>query len=179
MKIIKDWNNLPNHLFTDEIRLSNLLSMQNGDIFQPQTNHMSVDWVSHLGGLEFFPQENFEILMVWKDVSSVLRGQFCPKLMFAKSHKSIAILCLIFFFACFRIRVLNFNISYSFKVFWTSILVEQGSALAEPSGLWCLTFVLRCLENLSFFFSLKLSFLLLHFVPTLIIFHLYFLFLYF
>ena len=63
VKIIKDWNNLPNHLFTDEIRLSNLLSMQNGDIFQPQTNHMSVDRVSHMGGLEFFPQENFEILM--------------------------------------------------------------------------------------------------------------------
>jgi len=49
--------------------------------FQPQTNHMimSVDWVSHLGGLEFFPQENFEILMFWKKISSVLRGQLCPK----------------------------------------------------------------------------------------------------
>ena len=58
VKIIKDWNNLPNHLFTDEIRLSTLLSMQNGDIFQPQMNHMSVDWVSHLGGLEFFPQDS-------------------------------------------------------------------------------------------------------------------------
>ena len=43
VKIIKDWNDLPNHLFTDEIRLSNLLSMQNGDIFQPPTNHRSVD----------------------------------------------------------------------------------------------------------------------------------------
>ena len=43
VKIIKDWNNLPNHLFTDEIRLSNFLNMQNGDIFQSPTNHRSAD----------------------------------------------------------------------------------------------------------------------------------------
>ena len=61
VKIIKDWNNLPNHLFTDEIRLSNFLSMQNWDIFQSLTNHRSADWVSHLAGLSFFSQENFEI----------------------------------------------------------------------------------------------------------------------
>ena len=43
VKIIKDWNNLPNHLFTDEIRLSNFLNTQNGDIFQSLTNHRSAD----------------------------------------------------------------------------------------------------------------------------------------
>ena len=43
VKIIKDWNNLPNHLFTDEIRLFNFLNMQNGDIFQSPTNHRSAD----------------------------------------------------------------------------------------------------------------------------------------
>ena len=43
VKIIKDWNNLPDHLFTDEIRLSNFLSTQNGDIFQSPTNHRSAD----------------------------------------------------------------------------------------------------------------------------------------
>ena len=75
VKIIKDWNNLPNHLFTDEIRLSNLLSMQNGDIFQPPTNHRSVDWVSHLAGLgfssprKFWNQKNSEklFLVFWED----------------------------------------------------------------------------------------------------------------
>ena len=62
VKIIKDWNNLLNHLFNDEIGLSNFLSPQNGDIFQSLTNHRSADWVSHLAGLPgFFPQENFEI----------------------------------------------------------------------------------------------------------------------
>ena len=39
VKLIKDWNNLQDHLFTDEIRLPNFLSMQNGDIFQSPTNH--------------------------------------------------------------------------------------------------------------------------------------------
>ena len=43
VKIIKDWNNLPNHLFTDEIRKSNFLNMQNGDIFQSLMNHRSAD----------------------------------------------------------------------------------------------------------------------------------------
>ena len=59
VKIIKDWNNLPNHLFTDEIRLSNFLSMQNWDIFQSLTNHRSADWVSHLAGLSFFFPRKF------------------------------------------------------------------------------------------------------------------------
>ena len=43
VKIIKDQKNLPDHLFTDEIRLSNVLSMQNGDIFQSPTNHRSAN----------------------------------------------------------------------------------------------------------------------------------------
>ena len=43
VKIIKDWNNLPEHLFTDEITLSNFLSSQNGDIFQSPTNHRRAD----------------------------------------------------------------------------------------------------------------------------------------
>ena len=62
VKIIKDWNNLPHHLFNDKIGLSNFLSTQNGDIFQSLTNHRSADWASHLAGLSgLFPQENFEI----------------------------------------------------------------------------------------------------------------------
>ena len=61
VKIIKDQNNLPDHLFADEIRLSNFLSAQNGDIFQSPTNHRSADQVSHLAGLGFFSPRKFEI----------------------------------------------------------------------------------------------------------------------
>ena len=62
VKIIKDWNNLPHHLFNDKIGLSNFLSAQNGDIFQSLTNQRSADWVSHLAGLPgLFPPKKFEI----------------------------------------------------------------------------------------------------------------------
>ena len=76
VKIIKDWNNRPDHLFNDEIGLSNFLSMQNGDIFQSLTNHRSADWVSHLVGLPgFFPKKILKSEKLWKAISSVLRGQ--------------------------------------------------------------------------------------------------------
>ena len=66
VKIIKDWNNLPNHLFTDEIRLSNFLNMQNGDIFQSGTNESQKRRLgSHLAGLGFFPPQKF-----WNQKSS-------------------------------------------------------------------------------------------------------------
>ena len=121
VKIIKDWNNLPNHLLYDEIGLSNFLSTQNGDIFQSLTNHRSADWVSHLIGLPgFFPQENFEIR---KAISSVLRGQFCLKCSLNRTNR-------LPLFAEFYLHVFRYNYSIlinilcSFKVFWTSYSVR-------------------------------------------------------
>ena len=35
-----------------------------------------------------------------------------------------------------------------------AVNVDQGCALAEPGGPWCLTFVLGRLENLSFFIQI-------------------------
>ena len=105
VKIIKDWNNLPNHLFTNEITLSNFLNMQNWDIFQSPTNHRSADWVSHLAGLGFFPQENFEIRKDLKSYFQCFERTILSK-MFAKSRKSIAILCLILF-ACLYVQLLD------------------------------------------------------------------------
>ena len=92
-------------------------------------------------------------LMFWKDISSVLRGQFCPKCLLNHTNR-------LPFFVQFFLRVFVYeyltliNISCSFKVFWTSILVEQGRALAEPGGPRCLTFVLGWLENLTFFIEI-------------------------
>ena len=123
-KIIKDWNNLPNHLFNDEIGLSNFLSTQNGDIFQLLTNHRSADWVSHLAGLPgFFPQENCEIRKLWKAISSVLRGRFCLKCSLNRTNR-------LTFFAEFYLHVFTYNYSIlinilcGFKVFWTSYSVR-------------------------------------------------------
>ena len=71
VKIIKDWNNLPNHLFTDEIRLSNLLSMQNGDINffnHRRITEALIRWATwRVWG--FLPHENFEIRKTLKSYS--------------------------------------------------------------------------------------------------------------
>ena len=61
VKIIKDWNNLPDHLCTDEIRLSNFLSTQNGDFFNHQRITEAPSRWSTWRVWVFFPQENFEI----------------------------------------------------------------------------------------------------------------------
>ena len=75
VKIIKDWNNLPNHLFTDEIRLSNFLNMQNGDFFSITDESQKRRLGEPLGGSGvFFPkkiwnQKSFEklFLVFWED----------------------------------------------------------------------------------------------------------------
>ena len=97
VKIIKDWNNLPDHLFNDEIGLSNFLSTQNGDMFQSP-----IGWATWQVCRVFFPKKILKSEKLWKAISSVLRGQFCLKCSLSKSHKSITIFCLILF-ACLHV----------------------------------------------------------------------------
>ena len=73
-------------------------------------NHRQITWAS-IGwatwGVWNFSPRKFWNLNVLKRYFQCFERTILSK-MFAKSHKSIAILCLIFF-ACLRIRVLDFN----------------------------------------------------------------------
>ena len=122
VKIIKDWNNLPNHLLYDEIGLSNFLSTQDGDIFQSLTNHRSANWVSHLTGLPgFFPPKILKLeklfLVFWEDII------FCLKCSLNRTNR-------LPLFAKFYLHVFRYNYSIlinilcGFKVFWTSYSVR-------------------------------------------------------
>ena len=66
VKIIKDCNNLPNHLFNDEIGLSNFLSTQNGDI-SSITDESQKCWLGEplVGSARFFSPRKF-----WNQKSS-------------------------------------------------------------------------------------------------------------
>ena len=115
VKIIKDWNNLPNHLFTDEIRLSNFLSMQNEDNFQSPTNHKSADKVMPLGGSRvFFPKKILKSEKLCKAISSVLRGQFCLKCSLNHTNRLHPLPN----FICMSSRTINY-----------SILITNGAVL--------------------------------------------------